>query len=108
MSVFGAASPEKMEPGRPDQHPVLCRPSTPRKVEHGWAPRPRRQHLPVPGGVTMDVLYPHSAAIDVHKRTAVVTVAWTDERGRRRRETRTYGTATSDIERLRRGWPSAG
>jgi transposase len=49
----------------------------------------------------MDVQYPRSAAIDVHKRTAVVTVGWTDERGRRRRETRTYGTATPDIERLR-------
>jgi transposase len=48
----------------------------------------------------MDVLYPRCAAIDVHKRTAVVTVGWIDERGRRRRETRTYGTMTGEIRRL--------
>ncbi len=48
----------------------------------------------------MDVVYPRCAGIDVHKRTAVVTVGWVDERGRRHRETRTYGTMTADIERL--------
>jgi transposase len=48
----------------------------------------------------MDVVYPRCAGIDVHKRTAVVTVGWVDERGRRHRETRTYGTMTADLERL--------
>jgi transposase len=49
----------------------------------------------------MDVLYPRCAAIDVHKRTAVVTAGWVDERGRRQRQTRTFSTMTGDIERLR-------
>jgi transposase len=49
----------------------------------------------------MDVLYPRCAGIDVHKRTAVVTVGWVDERGQRHKQTRTYGTMTADIERLR-------
>lgn len=49
----------------------------------------------------MDVLYPRCAGIDVHKRTAVVTVGWVDDQGQRRKQTRTYGTMTADIERLR-------
>jgi transposase len=49
----------------------------------------------------MDVLYPRCAGIDVHKRTAVVTVGWVDERGQRHKQTRTYGTMTADLERLR-------
>ena len=48
----------------------------------------------------MDVVYPRCAAIDVHKRTAVVTVGWVDEQGQRHRRTRTYGTMTADVERL--------
>jgi transposase len=51
--------------------------------------------------MAMDVLYPRCAGIDVHKRTAVVTVGWLDEQGRPQRQTRTYSTMTSDIERLR-------
>jgi len=49
----------------------------------------------------MDLLYPQCAAIDVHKRTAVVAVGWVDERGRRQREVRTFSTMTGDRERLR-------
>ncbi len=49
----------------------------------------------------MEVLYPQCAAIDVHKRSAVVAVGWLDERGRRQREVRTFGTMTGDLERLR-------
>jgi transposase len=49
----------------------------------------------------MDVIYPRCAAIDVHKRTAVASVGWVDEHGRRRRQTRTFSTMTADIERLR-------
>src|SRR5215211_5886786 len=48
----------------------------------------------------MDGLYPRCAGIDVHKRTAVVTVGWVDERGQRHKQTRTYGTMTPDLERL--------
>jgi transposase len=49
----------------------------------------------------MEVLHPRSAGIDVHKRTAVVSATWPDERGRQRTETRTFGTMTADLERLR-------
>jgi transposase len=49
----------------------------------------------------MDVLYPRCAGIDVHKRTAVVTIGWVDEQGQRPKRTRTYGTMTPDLERLR-------
>jgi transposase len=48
----------------------------------------------------MDVRYPRCAGIDVHKRTAVVTIGWVDERGQRRKQTRTFGTMTADLERL--------
>ena len=48
----------------------------------------------------MDIVYPRCAAIDVHKRTAVVSVGWVDEQGRRQRQTRTFSTMTADIERL--------
>ncbi len=48
----------------------------------------------------MDVIYPRCAAIDVHKRTAVTSVGWVDEQGRRRRETRTFSTMTAELERL--------
>ena len=50
----------------------------------------------------MEILYPRCAAIDVHKRTAVVTVGWVDDQGRRQKQTRTFGTTTTDLERLRR------
>lgn len=49
----------------------------------------------------MELLYPHCAAIDVHKATAVVTVGWLDERGTRRKTTRTFATTTPAIERMR-------
>ncbi len=49
----------------------------------------------------MEVLYPRCAAIDVHKRTAVAAVGWTDEQGRRHRQVRTFSTMTADLERLR-------
>jgi transposase len=49
----------------------------------------------------MEILYPCCAAIDVHKRTAVATVGWVDEHGRRQKQTRTFSTMTLDLERLR-------
>jgi transposase len=51
----------------------------------------------------MDVLYSRCAAIDVHKRTAVVSIGWVDEHGQRQRQTRTFSTMTADLERLG-GW----
>lgn len=48
----------------------------------------------------MDLLYPRCAGIDVHKRTAVVTIGWVDEQGQRRKRTRTFGTMTGEIEHL--------
>jgi transposase len=48
----------------------------------------------------MEILYQRCAGIDVHKATAVVTVGWLDERGVRRKETRTFGTTTPAIARL--------
>ncbi len=49
----------------------------------------------------MDVVYPRCAAIDVHKRTAVVCAGWVDAAGRRHKQTRTFGTMTTDLDRLR-------
>ncbi len=40
----------------------------------------------------MEVLYPRCAAVDVHKRTAVATVGWVDERSRRQKRTQTFST----------------
>lgn len=48
----------------------------------------------------MEILYPRCAAIDVHKKTAVASVGWVDERGRRHRQTRTFSTMTGDLVRL--------
>ncbi len=50
----------------------------------------------------MEIVYPRCAAIDVHKRSAVVTVGWVDDRGRRQKQTRTFGTVTAELDRLRR------
>ena len=49
----------------------------------------------------MDLVYSRCAAIDVHKRTAVVSVGWADEQGRRQKRTRTFSTMTADLIRLR-------
>jgi transposase len=48
----------------------------------------------------MDLVYTRCAAIDVHKRTAVVSVGWLDGQGQRQRVTRTYTTMTADLRRL--------
>ena len=49
----------------------------------------------------MDLVYSRCAAIDVHKRTAVVSVGWAAEQGRRQKRTRTFSTMTADLIRLR-------
>jgi transposase len=48
----------------------------------------------------MEVLYPRCAAIDVHKATAVATVAGPDEAGRIHKHTRTFTTMTADLARM--------
>jgi transposase len=48
----------------------------------------------------MDLVYAHCAAIDVHKRTAVVSVGWLDEQAQRHKVTRTFTTMTADLVRL--------
>ena len=50
----------------------------------------------------MEIVYPRCAAVDVHKRSAVVTAGWVDDRGRRQKRTRTFGTLTADLDCLRR------
>ena len=49
----------------------------------------------------MDLLYPRCAGIDVHKRTAVVTMDWSDAQGQRHQETQTFSTMTTNLEQLR-------
>jgi transposase len=48
----------------------------------------------------VEVLYPRCAAIDVHKATAVATVASPDAAGRSHRQTRTFSTMTADLARM--------
>lgn len=45
----------------------------------------------------MEVLYPHCAGLDVHKRTVVACVAHTDGRGHATLTTQTWGTTTPDL-----------
>jgi transposase len=47
----------------------------------------------------MEILYPNCAGGDVHLKTVVVCAAWR-ENGRRRQETRTFGTTTGDLLQL--------
>ncbi len=48
----------------------------------------------------MEIVSPRCAAIDVHQRTAVVSVGWADEAGRRHKQTRTFSTMAPDLARL--------
>lgn len=45
----------------------------------------------------MEVLYPHCAGLDVHKRTVVACIAHTDGRGHATWTTQTWGTTTPDL-----------
>ena len=45
----------------------------------------------------MEVLYPHCAGLDVHKRTVVACIAHTDGRGHVTWTTQTWGTTTPDL-----------
>jgi transposase len=48
----------------------------------------------------MDLVYARCAAIDVHKRTAVVSVGWLDDQAQRHKLTRTFTTMTPDLVHL--------
>ena len=56
----------------------------------------------------MEVLFPHCAAADVHKKTVVVTVSHLPaDAARPKTSTRTFGTFTEDLLALQ-DWLSAG
>jgi transposase len=48
----------------------------------------------------MDLVYARCAAIDVHKRTAVVSLGWLDDQAQRHKLTRTFTTMTPDLVHL--------
>jgi len=45
----------------------------------------------------MDVVHTHCAGLDVHKKTVVAAIIVPDENGKLGKETRTFGTMTSDL-----------
>ncbi len=48
----------------------------------------------------MDILYPNCAGIDVHKQFLTVCRLHVDSQGHSHKETRTFGTMTSDLREL--------
>lgn len=48
----------------------------------------------------MEVVYPRCCGLDVHKQSVVACLLVRDERGRRQKELRTFGTMTEDVLRL--------
>src|SRR5256885_2517083 len=48
----------------------------------------------------MEVVYPRCCGLDVHKQSVVACLLVRDERGRRQKELRTFGTTTADLLRL--------
>lgn len=49
----------------------------------------------------MEVIYPRCAGLDVHKKTVVACVIYTQKNGHKKQETRTFGTTTSELQELR-------
>lgn len=49
----------------------------------------------------MEVVYPHCAGLDVHKKSVTATVLQSGDGGKKRRETRTFGTTTRELLALR-------
>lgn len=45
----------------------------------------------------MEIVHSHCAGLDVHKKTVVACIIAIDERGVLQKETRTFGTMTSDL-----------
>ncbi len=48
----------------------------------------------------MEVVHPRCCGLDVHKQSVVACLLVRDERGRRQKELRTFGTMTADLLRL--------
>jgi transposase len=48
----------------------------------------------------MEVVHPRCCGLDVHKQSVVACLLMRDERGRRQKELRTFGTMTDDLLRL--------
>jgi transposase len=48
----------------------------------------------------MEVIYPRCAGLDVHKKTVVACVMHTKKNGRKKQETRTFGTTTGELLQL--------
>ena len=48
----------------------------------------------------MEVVYPRCCGLDVHKQSVVACLLVRDERGRRQKELRTFGTMTEDLLRM--------
>jgi hypothetical protein len=57
--------------------------------------------LRTPKGGAMELVISRCAGMDVHQATVVVTVRLSDEAGRRRSVTETFGTMTPDLLALR-------
>lgn len=49
----------------------------------------------------MQMVYERCAAVDVHKRTAVVCASTPDAKGQRQKERRAFSTMTPDLLRMR-------
>jgi transposase len=49
------------------------------------------------GGIEMEIVHTHCAGLDVHKKTVVAAIIVPDAKGGVRKETRTFGTMTSDL-----------
>jgi transposase len=45
----------------------------------------------------MEVLHPHYASLDIHKKTVVACALTTEPNGRLRRQIRTFGTMTAEL-----------
>ncbi len=56
----------------------------------------------------MELIHPRCAAIDVHKKKAVVCVSYLDEQGKRRKQTRPYKTTTGEIELMAKWFAELG
>jgi transposase len=48
----------------------------------------------------MEVLYPCCCGLDVHKKSVTACVLWAEQKGKRRKEKRRFGTFTADLLKL--------
>ena len=48
----------------------------------------------------MDIVYPRCCGLDIHKRSVVACLIVSEPEGRPRKEIRTFGTLTDEIQKL--------